>query len=605
LFAIDFEPVGRRGGCSEDQSILECARRLSVDVVSICGGAGSCYRCKIQVVSGDVSDLTGAEQSALSERELKQNYRLACLTYPRGNVKIYVPPESLSAPQRTQVEGLELDVKPEPSIQSLDAQLTAPSLGAPESDDQNLWSALARQHSVPEGSMDLLVQQSLSTQLRKSDWGVRVALRENEIVALGPQSTRWLGLAVDIGTTKIAAYLMDMETGKTLASRGLMNPQISYGEDVVSRISAAGKSAENAAKLQSLVVDALNQTVAEMCREVQASPMSIVEAVMVGNTAIHHLFLRLPVSQLGMSPYVPAVRSAVDVKARDLGLQIAPGAYVHLLPNIAGYVGADHVAMLLATRIAEADHVVLALDIGTNTEICLNHRGNMASVSCASGPAFEGAHIKFGMRAAPGAIEHVQLSGDKLAIQTIGNEPPVGICGSGLLDVVAQLRLNNVVDATGKMGAHPLVRRRDGMAEFVLVDRADRESITVSQKDVRELQLAKAAIRLGIRALVESAGLSEDQVEEVIIAGAFGTFIDVQSAIMIGMLPALPLDRFKQVGNAAGTGARLALISQSQRLQAQQIALRDAYIELAGIPDFNRKFAEASSMSQALQSKSV
>jgi uncharacterized 2Fe-2S/4Fe-4S cluster protein (DUF4445 family) len=225
----------------------------------------------------------------------------------------------------------------------------------------------------------------------------------------------------------------------------------------------------------------------------------------------------------------------------------------------------------------------------------------MASVSCASGPAFEGAHIKFGMRAAPGAIEHVCLSGDKLAIQTIGNEPPVGICGSGLLDVVAQLRINNVIDAGGKMGQHPMVRRRDGTSEFVLVDRPDREAITVSQKDVRELQLAKAAIRLGIRALVEAEGISEDSIEEVLIAGAFGTFIDVQSAITIGMLPALPPDRFRQVGNAAGTGARLALISQSQRLQAQQIALRDAYIELAGIRDFNRKFAEASAMTQALK----
>ena len=240
---------------------------------------------------------------------------------------------------------------------------------------------------------------------------------------------------------------------------------------------------------------------------------------------------------------------------------------------------------------------MLALDIGTNTEICLNHEGKMTSVSCASGPAFEGAHIKFGMRAAPGAIEHVRLSGDKLIIQTIGGEPPVGICGSGLLDVVAQLRENNALDATGRMRAHPLVRTMNGNLEFVLAERGERDAITVSQRDVRELQLAKAAIRLGIRALVEAEGLTEDRIEEVVIAGAFGTFIDVESAITIGMLPALPLERFKQVGNAAGTGARLALISRNQRLQAQQIAARDGYIELAVIPDFNRKFAEASSMS--------
>jgi uncharacterized 2Fe-2S/4Fe-4S cluster protein (DUF4445 family) len=274
-------------------------------------------------------------------------------------------------------------------------------------------------------------------------------------------------------------------------------------------------------------------------------------------------------------------------------LKIASGAYVHLLPNIAGYVGADHVAMLLATRLADADQTVLAIDIGTNTEICLTHKGNMTSVSCASGPAFEGAHIKFGMRAAPGAIEHVRLDEDRLEIQTIGGEEPVGICGSGLLDVVAQLRLNDIVERGGKMVTHPLVKMRDGKPEFVLAERPGLESVTLLQKDVRELQLAKAAIRLGIQALVEAEGLEENNIERVIIAGAFGTFVDVKSAIVIGMLPDLPLERFTQVGNAAGTGARLALISKTERERANEIARQDDYIELAKIPNFNRKFAEA------------
>jgi uncharacterized 2Fe-2S/4Fe-4S cluster protein (DUF4445 family) len=217
----------------------------------------------------------------------------------------------------------------------------------------------------------------------------------------------------------------------------------------------------------------------------------------------------------------------------------------------------------------------------------------MTSVSCASGPAFEGAHIKFGMRAAPGAIEHVRLSDERLEIQTIGGESPVGVCGSGLLDVVAQLRLNNVLDRNGKMGVHPLVRNRNGMNEFVVAEREGQEAITISQKDVRELQLAKAAIRLGIQALVMAEGINETDIEQVMIAGAFGTYINIESAILIGMLPSLPLERFTQVGNAAGTGARLALISKSQRAQAEQIAQQDRYIELAAVPNFNRKFAEA------------
>jgi len=589
MFNIDFQPVGRRGECASDQSLLDCARQLSVDIVSICGGIGSCDRCRVQIIEGKVSKPTLEEQAELPAHELVQGYRLACQTFPKSDVKVYVPPESLTAPQRTQVEGLDVDVEPDPPVRGLEAHLSAPTLDSPRADDSNLWASLG----LPVGTIDFRVQQTLSLKLRDLNWNIRVALRGTEIIAVAAPGTKWLGLAVDIGTTKIAGYLLDMENGKTLASKGLMNPQISYGEDVVSRIAAASKSTVDAAKLQTLLAKALSQLAADLCGEIEAQPADIVEAVVVGNTAIHHLFLGLPVKQLGLSPYVPAINEALDIKANEIDLNIAPGAYVHLLPNIAGYVGADHVAMLLATRIAETNGVTLAIDIGTNTEICLNHKGRLTSVSCASGPAFEGAHIKFGMRAAPGAIEHVRLQNDRLEIQTIGGETPVGICGSGLLDVVAQLRLNGVVDRGGKMGSHPLVHMRDGSNEFVLAERPELEPITISQKDVRELQLAKAAIRLGIQALVEAEGLTENDIEQVIIAGAFGTFIDVKSAITIGMLPPLPLESFKQVGNAAGTGARLALISKSEREKAKQIARQDGYIELAKVPNFHRKFAEA------------
>jgi len=593
LYTVDFEPVGRRGQFTSEQSLLECARQLSVDLVSICGGVGSCSRCIIQVIAGKVSKITLEEEAELSTSELEQGYRLACQAFPESDVKLHVPPESLTAPQRTQVEGLEVDVEPDPLVRGLEAHLSLPTLESPQADAQNLWQALAADGIQEQGKIDFTVQQKLSTTIRENNWHIKVALRQNEIIAIDSPSTRWLGMAVDIGTTKVAGYLLDLETGKTLDSRGIMNPQISYGEDVVSRIVAASKSPADAAKLQSLLTEALNQLAADLCAEVEAELSEVVEVVVVGNTAIHHLFLGLPVKQLGLSPYVPAVDTAVEVKVREIGLKTAPGGYVHLLPNIAGYVGADHVAMLLATRLAEAEQTTLAIDIGTNTEICLNHKGNMTSVSCASGPAFEGAHIKFGMRAAPGAIEHVRLEDGKLEIQTIGGEDPVGICGSGLLDAVAQLRQNEVIAHSGRMVEHPLVRNQEGNLEFVLAERKNLEDITLSQKDVRELQLAKAAIRLGIQALVEAEGLSEDDLEQVIIAGAFGTFIDVESAITIGMLPELPLERFSQVGNAAGTGARMALISKAEREKAVRIARQDGYIELAKVPDFNRKFAKA------------
>jgi uncharacterized 2Fe-2S/4Fe-4S cluster protein (DUF4445 family) len=597
LYTIEFEPVGRRGKCPEGLSLLECARHLDVDIVSLCGGVSTCKRCKVQVVSGIVSPPTAEDEASFSEAELKQNYRLACTTVPRGDVKVMVPSESLTAPQRTQVEGMELQVAPDPVVRCLEVQLPAPSLETPESDDKNLWSVLKHTHAIDQGHIDLKVQQDLSSRIRSLGWKMSVAMRETEVIAIDAASTRWIGLAADIGTTKIAVYLVDMMTGEMLASRGLMNPQISYGEDVVSRIYTASKSKENAEKLQALLVDALNTTLASLCSEIDADPSHIIDAVVVGNTAIHHLFLQLPVHQLGLSPYVPAVCSAVDIKARDIGLHITPGGYVHLMPNIAGYVGADHVAMLLATAIEDKEGITLALDIGTNTEICLNCRGRMKSVSCASGPAFEGAHIQFGMRAATGAIEHVHFSGERLEIQTIGGVEPVGICGSGLLDVIAQLLRNNVIDHTGRMNHHPRVRNRDGRKEFVLLERPGNEDITVSQKDVRELQVAKAAIRLGIQALLEDSGAVEKDIDRVVIAGAFGTFIDVESAVTIGMLPPLPFEKFAQVGNAAGTGARLALISGNRRQAAGRIASKDGYIELACIPDFNRKFAAASSMS--------
>ncbi|NLT66902.1 MAG: DUF4445 domain-containing protein [Acidobacteria bacterium] len=598
---IEFEPVGRRGSCPEGISLLDCARLLKVDIVSICGGLGSCRRCRVQVVSGAVSAPTAVDRETFADAELKQGWRLACTAFPQGDVRVLVPPESLSTPQRMQVEGLDQQIAPDPAVRIFDVQLTPPSLEDPKADDSNLWSALERDHGVASGIIDLAVLQVLSSRLRALNWRADVVLRESEIIALDAPQTRWIGLAVDIGTTKIAVYLVDMKSGEIAASSALMNPQISYGEDVVSRIHIAGESAENAAKLQALLVDALNGTIASMCDGIGSDPSHIVDAVIVANTAIHHLFLQAPVQQLGLVPYVPAVRSALDIKARDLGLKTAPGGCVHLLPNVAGYVGADHVAMLLATRIAERDGITLAIDIGTNTEICLNRHGRMKSVSCASGPAFEGAHIEFGMRAAQGAIEHVRLSGDRLEIQTIGGVAPVGICGSGLLDGIAQMLNSGVIDASGRMQDHPLVRKRNGRREFVLAQRPGESDITISQKDVRELQAAKAAIRLGIQALIDDAGITENDIDRVIIAGAFGTFIDVQSAIEIGMLPALPLERFQQVGNAAGTGARMALISKEMRRAALEIAERDGYVELACIPDFNERFAAASNLGAELQ----
>ena len=597
-FTIDFEPVGRRGKCQKNESLLACARQLGVGISSICGGKGTCHACKVQVLSGTVSKPTPKEHEAFTSQELKEGWRLACQTYPTSDCKIAVPAESMTTPQRVQVEGLEVKVSPEPSVRVYRVQLAAPSLEAPGADADRLLKALNQQHKLRCTRIDIGALRTISDQLRSWRWKSQAVVRNGELIAIIPSKSRRLGLAIDLGTTKIAGYLVDLTDGRTLAAKGTMNPQISCGEDIISRTNRVVKSPDGGVQLQKLAVDAVNELCADLCAEVGAEPEEILEAVVVGNTAIHHLFLRLPVKQLAVSPFVPAVSRALEVKAGELGLSIAPGAYVYLLPNIAGFVGADHVSMLLATDAWQAKETTVALDIGTNTEVSLIYKGKIATTSCASGPAFEGGHIKYGMRAATGAIERLRIDGDRIYYQTIDGAAPVGICGSGILDALAQLHVAKIINEGGRIiDNRPRVRTYKGQREFILVSKEERKgkpAITITQHDVRELQLAKAAIRTGIQILLETSGCAEDDIKQVIIAGAFGTYIDISSAVAIGMLPPLPLNHFRQVGNAAGMGAKLALISLKSRAKAQTVASRVSYIELASSPSFQPTFMQAS-----------
>jgi len=504
----------------------------------------------------------------------------------------------MTTPQRVQVEGLEIAILPEPSVRVYKLQLTAPSLKAPQADADRMLEALNQQHKLRCTKIDIGALRTISDQLRSWNWKSQTIVRNDEVIAILSLKSRQLGLAIDLGTTKVAGYLVDLNNGQTLAAKGVMNPQISYGEDIISRINRAVKSSDEGVQLQKLAVDAINELSADLCAEAGAKPEEIVEAVVVGNTAMHHLLLRLPVKQLALSPFVPAVSQALEIRAGELGLNISPGACVYMLPNIAGFVGADHVSMLLATDAWQAKRTTVALDIGTNTEVSLIHKGKITTTSCASGPAFEGGHIKYGMRAATGAIEHLRIDGGKIHYQTIDGESPVGICGSGILDALAQLYITGIIDEGGRIiDNRPRVRTYKGQHEFTLVSKEERKgkpAITITQSDVRELQLAKAAIRTGIQILLETSGCTEDDIKQVIIAGAFGTYIDIASAVAIGILPPLPLNRFRQVGNAAGTGARLALISLKSRARAQAIASRVSYIELSSSPDFQPTFMQAS-----------
>ncbi|MFC2054954.1 ASKHA domain-containing protein [Chloroflexota bacterium] len=594
---VDMQPVGRRIDVKEGTTLLAAAQAAGVGLISLCGGEGWCESCLVRVASGEVNPPTQSEMDYLSDEELSTGFRLACQVIPQTDVRIDIPSESLSTPQRLQVEGKDFDISLAPIVQVIDLELSPPVLEDLRADDDRVKDALA-ENGLPGVRIEFPVLTNISDVLRANNWFVRVVLRESVVIAILPPGSGIFGISVDIGTTKLAVYLVDLLTGEVVEKVGEMNPQIPYGEDVVSRIAYSTQNLDGRQTLQHALTDALNRKVQEVCESSGIDHWQIVDAVIVGNTAMHHLFVGLPVEQLVFAPYVPAVNEAIDIRARDIGIGLAPGAYIHLLPNIAGYVGADHSAVILSTELWKTDKTVLAIDVGTNTEISLVSNGRLLSCSCASGPAFEGAHITHGMRAAPGAIERVQIIDREIKIFTIDNEPPVGICGSGILDVVAEMKAANLMDEKGTLIEGQLNIRK-GMKnnlEFLLAPAAvtgHKRDITVSRKDVNEIQLAKAAIRAGQEILLIKAGITADDIDEVIIAGAFGTYLDVPNAIKVGMFPDIPVGNFRQIGNAAGMGAVQALVSVEHRDLIKDVIKDVDYIELTTYENFQQEFVKA------------
>ena len=601
-YTVNFQPIGRRVTVVRDISLLSAAQGAGIDIASICGGIGICDSCKIRLINGSLSNPTQEEKALFTDQELVSGYRLACQSYPQSDLTIEIPPESLTAPQRLQIEGQAQTVKINPAVLPFEVDIVEPTIIDLRSDTVRVREALVHAGINPPIDFQYPVLEDLSAALRNYHWHVSLAMRKGSVVAVIPPSTPLLGLAIDVGTTKLAAYLCDLSTGNILSKSGAMNPQTAFGEDVISRISYSDTVPNGRKTLQLRLVATLNQLIGDLCllaidNNYPVKPEQIVEAVVVGNTAMHHLFAGLPVHQLGVAPYVPAVSESLAVAANRIGLDIASGAMIYLPPNIAGYVGADHVAMLLATGIWATPRTALALDIGTNTEISLVHKNEIISCSCASGPAFEGAHISAGMRAAPGAIERVQVIQGELHTKTINNVPPIGICGSGILDAIACMHQIGAMDHRGSFStSHPKVRQIDHSREFLLIDKSDSgtgQDLVITRQDVNEIQLAKGAIRTGIEVLLDVAGIPADAIEEFIIAGAFGTYINIPSALQIGMFPPLPIERFQQVGNAAGAGARQMLLSMDQRLLAEDIAKRVRYIELSTYSEFTRIFTKS------------
>ncbi len=478
-----------------------------------------------------------------------------------------------------------------PAVLACDVTLAVPTLQDCQADAERLTHALA---DAGQGRLvlDLAVTRSLPTvfrtQLREGSSTLRAWMRNGEVISVMSAGGRGLALAVDLGTTNIAAFLLEVDNGARLATLAVENPQVAWGGDVISRINAAIKDAEVACELKTAVVEAINAMAHDLCAAAGVSPEVIVDVAICGNTAMHHLLLGFPVRQLGRAPFVGASRAPLDVRARDLGLKVAAGAWVHVVGGVGGFVGGDHVSALLATESHwSGASTSVVMDIGTNTEISVIHDGRIICASAPSGPALEGGHISCGMRAAAGAIERVGVVHGRLHVQTVGGKSAIGLCGSGVIDTVAALLEAGLANVAGRiLPEHArVVTDAHGMRAVRLV-----RSVLFSQSDLRAVQLAKAAIRTATDLLLGEAGIAPDQVERFVIAGSFGAYISVRSGIAIGLFPSLPIERYVQVGNAAGAGVRLTAVSIAARARAAQLAAASRYVELGTCASFQKCF---------------
>jgi uncharacterized 2Fe-2S/4Fe-4S cluster protein (DUF4445 family) len=595
---LRFPELGREIDANSDETIFHAARRNGLRIVGACGGRGTCGTCVVRVTEGRIDHVHSAPPERLETNvptsdtgapHGRRKWLRACQLRVRSDCVVEVAPRSLAPVVRADIDMADsgIDDALDPAVSVCDLSLPAATLADPLSDADRVARALR----LPAVAIDLGAARALPGALRDSEendtWTVRVHLRGNEVIRFSAPGSRTLGLAVDLGTTNVAAFLLDLETGQRIAGLGIENPQTAWGADLISRINHAIRSPQALGELRTAAVAAINGLAHDLCRDLGAGTQDIVDAAICGNTAMHHLLLGLPVRQLGRAPFVAASLKAMDLKARDLGLAFCPGAGVHLAPSVGGFVGGDHVTALLATEERwRTGGTSLVMDIGTNTEISLIHQGRIVSASCPSGPALEGGHISCGMRAADGAIERVGVNGRRLSIRTIGGEDAVGLCGSGVLDTLSAMRRLDILSARGRIAeGYEDVVDHEGVRAVRLAP-----GVHFSQHDVRAVQLAKAAIRAGTEMLLREQGITEQQIQRFIVAGAFGAYIDIASGIDIGLFPDLPVTRFEQVGNAAGLGVRRLLTSLAARRRATEIAAACKYIELSTRSDFQQCF---------------
>ncbi len=593
-------------------SILRGAHAAGIDITATCGGRGRCTSCRVKFVTGTVPPPTIMDEIQLGDDQVREGYRLSCQCVPSEAVTVQVAPPLEE--RAFQILGAGPGVVGMGRV-TLDSgirkQVVKVGLPREEHHQTSDLEQLAAALGVTPADVGLAVLQGLPGALRDDPAGVTVttfaAAGGERVLAVerGDTAGMKFGLAVDIGTTSVVSTLIELESGEQLGSVSSLNPQAVFGGDLMSRIAFAQFHPGNLRKLHTRIVGLLNQHIEEICRQSGVLAKWIYKVVVVGNTCMHHLLLGIDPSYVGLAPYAPVMRHPLVLPARELFLKVAPEARVCLLPLVAGFVGADAVAVALATRIYESAEIRIAVDIGTNGEVLLGSRDRLWACSAPAGPALEGAQIRHGMRGALGAIDRVTVD-DDLHVHTIGEADALGICGSGLIDLVAGLLDAGVIDWTGLIQVESRAALPPKLAERVVMRGEERQvivlrpgeagaraEIVLNQDDVRQVQLAKGAIASGVVMLQHVAGVPDARVAELMLAGGFGNYVSIASALRIGLIPPLPVERIRYVGNAAALGAQLCLVSETERRRAESVAARIEHVSLAAHPDFERIFVEA------------
>lgn len=588
---VTYLPFDRTTRVPAGTSVFSAAHWIGLPIDSTCGGRGTCGKCKVRIVKGR-SDPEGADHRLLRPSEIADGWRLSCQARIYEDMTCEVP-QLLRVPKAATM-GLGRLVILDPNVRKLYLELSEPSLNDQRSDVQRLKDALTEEgHDMVAG---VAVLRTLPHVFREAGFRVTAVLAGEHLVAVeaGDTTGDCYGVAFDVGTTTLVGTLMDLRTGMAASVLSTLNGQAPFGADVISRISHGMNGPEALEELRGAVVATMNSVLEGLYRETGVSPRQTYEAVVVGNVTMLHLLLGVDPSPLSMSPFTPAFMDQLSVEARDVGLNIHPQAYVQTLPALGAYVGADIVAGVLATGIVREDRTRVLVDVGTNGEIVLGSAQRALATAAPAGPAFEGSQIRCGMRATSGAIEGVQLS-DRVELQVIGGDvAPQGICGSGLVDAVAQLLVTGLMEHSGRLRLpvdvpdHPLRDRLidiDGMRAFLLAD-----GVYLTQRDIRELQFAKGSIATGIKVLMDILGVTAENLDQVLLGGSFGSYLNPESARIIGLVPPVDVDRIIAVGNSAGEGAKIALLSYRERQVAFELPARIEYVELSGRADFNDSF---------------